>query len=60
MPLKNKQLWGFPFPYWIVVLTTFIDSFGGYLLFPFFGYFITNKYNVSFTEITVLGKLGDR
>lgn len=38
----------------IVALATFIDTFGQYLLFPFFGYFVTSRFDVAFTEIGLM------
>lgn len=40
----------FPPRFWIIVLTFFIDSIGGTLLFPFFSLYITDKFNVGMTE----------
>ncbi|HNO95206.1 MAG TPA: MFS transporter, partial [Anaerolineales bacterium] len=40
----------FPPRYWIIVLTFFIDSIGGTLLFPFFSLYITQKFNVGMTQ----------
>ena len=40
----------FPPRYWIIVLTFFIDSIGGTLLFPFFSLYITQKFSVGMTQ----------
>ena len=40
----------FPARFWIIVLTFFIDSIGGTLLFPFFSLYITEKFNVGMTQ----------
>lgn len=40
----------FPPRYWVIVLTFFIDSIGGTLLFPFFSLYITQKFNVGMTQ----------
>ncbi|MCL4275215.1 MAG: MFS transporter [Anaerolineales bacterium] len=40
----------FPQKFWIIVLTFFIDSIGGTLLFPFFSLYITGKFNVGMTQ----------
>ena len=40
--------------FWVLVGATFIDRLGGSLLFPFFGLYITKKFNVGFTEVGVL------
>lgn len=45
----NKLYHEFPRRFWIIVLTFFIDSIGGTLLFPFFSLYITDKFNVGMT-----------
>jgi len=40
----------FPQKFWIIILTFFIDSIGGTLLFPFFSLYITGKFNVGMTQ----------
>ncbi len=44
----------FPFRFWIVVLTSFIDAIGNTLLFPFFALYITQKFRVGMTEAGLL------
>lgn len=46
----NKLYHEFPPRFWIIVLTFFIDSIGGTLLFPFFSLYITDKFNVGMTQ----------
>lgn len=46
----NKLYNEFPRRFWIIVLTFFIDSIGGTLLFPFFSLYITDRFNVGMTE----------
>ena len=46
----NKLYHEFPPRFWIIVLTFFIDSVGGTLLFPFFSLYITDKFNVGMTQ----------
>ena len=46
----NKLYHEFPPRFWIIVLTFFIDSIGGTLLFPFFSLYITGKFNVGMTQ----------
>ena len=46
----NKLYHEFPRRFWIIVLTFFIDSVGGTLLFPFFSLYITDKFNVGMTQ----------
>jgi MFS family permease len=40
--------------FWLIILAMFIDQLGGALIFPFFGLYITSKYNVGMTEVGVL------
>jgi MFS family permease len=44
----------FPHTFWIVVTTTFIDRLGGSMLFPFFAFYITKRFNVGMSEVGVL------
>jgi len=46
----NKLYHQFPPRFWVIVLTFFIDSVGGTLLFPFFSLYITQKFNVGMTQ----------
>jgi len=46
----NKLYHEFPPRFWIIVLTFFIDSIGGTLLFPFFSLYITDRFNVGMTR----------
>src|SRR5512147_1717322 len=50
----NKLYHEFPARFWIIVLTFFIDSIGGTLLFPFFALYITQKFNVGMTQAGIL------
>lgn len=40
--------------FWLIILAMFIDKLGGMLIFPFFGLYITSKYNVGMTEVGLL------
>ena len=40
--------------FWIIMGGMFIDRLGGALIFPFFGLYITSKYNVGMTEVGYL------
>jgi MFS family permease len=40
--------------FWLIILGMFIDQLGGFLIFPFFGLYITSKYHVGMTEVGVL------
>jgi len=44
----------YPRTFWIIILGMFIDKLGGMLVFPFFGLYITSKYNVGMTEVGLL------
>lgn len=44
----------YPKTFWIIMGGMFIDQLGGALIFPFFGLYITSKYNVGMTEVGVL------
>ena len=44
----------YPRSFWILVLTTFIDSLGGFLLFPFMALYVTQKFGIGMTEVGFL------
>ena len=44
----------FPQKFWVVVITSFIDSVGGTLLFPFFSLYITEKFGVGMTQAGIV------
>ena len=44
----------YPRTFWLIMLGMFIDQLGGALIFPFFGLYITYKYNVGMTEVGVM------
>ena len=44
----------YPRTFWLIIVGMFIDQLGGMLVFPFFGLYITSKYNVGMTEVGVL------
>ncbi|TFF84357.1 MAG: MFS transporter [Promethearchaeota archaeon] len=51
-----KKLWQFDYPrsFKILVLATFIDRLGSFLLFPFFALYITQRFSVGMTEVGFL------
>jgi len=52
---KAKQIYGeYPRTFWTLVVVTFIDQLGGFLLFPFFALYITKKFDVGMTEVGIL------
>lgn len=55
-PLANiKKIYnGFPRLFWVVVLTRFIDSVGGTIMFPFFSLYVTQKFGVGMTQAGIL------
>ncbi|MCL5429023.1 MAG: MFS transporter [Chloroflexi bacterium] len=44
----------YPKPFWVLMLGTFIDRLGGYLLFPFFSLYITQRFDVGLTQVGIL------
>ncbi|OQY35123.1 MAG: hypothetical protein B6I38_01770 [Anaerolineaceae bacterium 4572_5.1] len=62
LPLQEKTMFArlknicqeFPSKFWVVVITSFIDSVGGTLLFPLFSLYITQKFNVGMTQAGVI------
>jgi MFS family permease len=44
----------YPKPFWVLMLGTFIDRLGGYLIFPFFSLYITQRFNVGLTQVGIL------
>jgi MFS family permease len=55
MPKKLQEIYQeYPKTFWIIMGGMFIDRVGGALIFPFFGLYITSKYNVGMTEVGVL------
>jgi len=44
----------YPKTFWTLVVVTFIDKLGSFLLFPFFALYITRKFNVGMTEVGIL------
>ena len=52
---KMKSIYHeYPRTFWLIMLGMFIDQLGGALIFPFFGLYITYKYNVGMTEVGVM------
>ena len=52
---KIKSVYAeYPKTFWTLVVVTFIDRLGGFLLFPFFALYITKKFNVGMTEVGIL------
>ncbi len=52
---KMKSIYQeYPRTFWLIMLGMFIDQLGGALIFPFFGLYITYKYNVGMTEVGVM------
>jgi MFS family permease len=50
----NKLYHEFPARFWVIVLTFFIDSVGGTLLFPFFSLYITQRFDVGMTQAGIV------
>jgi MFS family permease len=52
---KAKSVYAdYPRTFWTLVVVTFIDKLGGFLLFPFFALYITRKFEVGMTEVGIL------
>jgi len=52
---KAKNVYAeYPRAFWTLVLITFIDRVGGFMLFPFFALYLTRKFGVGMTEVGVL------
>lgn len=41
----------YPGQFWLLMMATFIDLLGGFLIFPFFSLYFTEKFAVSLTEV---------
>ncbi len=53
--IRAKQVYAeYPRTFWTLVVVTFIDKLGGFLLFPFFALYITKKFEVGMTEVGIL------
>ncbi len=49
---KIKKAYNYyPTEYWVIILAVFIDLMGGYMLGPFFGYFVSAQFSVNFRDI---------
>jgi len=49
---KLKKAYNYyPQEYWVIILAVFIDLMGGYMLGPFFGYFVSAQFSVNFRDI---------
>jgi len=44
----------FPRTFWVVVGTSFVDTIGNTLLFPFFALYVTQKFNVGMTQAGII------
>jgi len=44
----------YPQTFWTLVVVTFIDQLGSFLLFPFFALYITKKFEVGMTQVGIL------
>ena len=41
----------YPGQFWLLMMATFIDLIGGFLIFPFFSLYFTEKFSVSLTQV---------
>ena len=44
----------YPRTFWTLVVTTFIDQIGSFLLFPFFALYVTKNFEVGMTQVGIL------
>ncbi|UYP45634.1 Multidrug resistance protein MdtH [Candidatus Lokiarchaeum ossiferum] len=52
---KVKQTYReFPKPFWVLVLGTFIDQLGGFMLFPFYSIYVMEHFEVTMIEVGLL------
>ena len=52
---KIKKIYhDYPSQFWVLVFATFVDTMGGWLIFPFFALYITRKFQVGMTEVGIL------
>ena len=62
MPMKIPPLFSklesiytaYPRAFWTLVLATFIDTLGGFLLYPFLAFYVTQRFGVGMTSVGVL------
>ena len=50
----KKTILEYPGSFWVLISSTFVDRFGGTILFPFFTLYITERFNVGMTEAGAL------
>ena len=50
----KKEKKKYPNPFKVLVLATFIDRLGGFLLFPFFSVYLIDHFNVTVIEVGYL------
>jgi len=50
----KKTLAEYPGSFWVLISSTFVDRFGGTILFPFFTLYITQRFDVGMTEAGAL------
>ncbi len=49
-----KKFFKYPNPFKVLILATFIDRLGGFLLFPFFSVYLIDHFNVTIVEVGFL------
>ncbi|WP_457559446.1 MDR family MFS transporter [Candidatus Harpocratesius sp.] len=50
----RKTYQDYPKAFWVLLLGTFIDRLGGFLLFPYFAIYIKNHFSVGMTEVGII------
>jgi hypothetical protein len=52
---KAKKIYGeYPRAFWLYNAIGFIDSFGGYMLYPFFALFLTRKFGIGLSTVALV------
>jgi len=46
----KKTFHEYPGSFWVLISSTFVDRFGGTILFPFFTLYITQRFDVGMTQ----------
>lgn len=44
----------FPTQYWLLMVATFVDLVGGFLIFPFFSLYFTEKFDVTLAQVGIM------
>src|SRR5215207_7109311 len=50
----NKIYNEYPKAFWVYNIIVFIDRFGGFMLYPFFALYLTEKFNIGMATVGIL------